>query len=249
MRRLALSFAASVLALSPVAVFADEVKDMPTLLATRGKQVLADDFSSPTMDAKWKPAKGKWDIKDGALHGVEVASDMHAAAIRTDLKHGNAVYQFDFKFENGKVIHLSINGAKGHICRVTISPDGFQVRKDGSKTDTTDKPALLDSCKMAFEQGKRYTMVVECVGNEMIARVDDAHFAFGSDAKVASEKTNFGFPISGEGSIDNVRVWEASANPDWAKTKEKLTSEHPPKMAPAVPARKPAAAAPKGKAK
>ena len=248
MCRFALSFAASCFALSPVALIAGESKDMPTLLAVRGKQVLADNFSSPSLDSKWKPAKGKWDIKDGALHGVEVAADMHAAAIRTDLKHNDAVYQFDFKFDNGKTMHLSINGAKGHICRVTITPDGFQVRKDGSKTDTTDKPALLDSCKMTFEQGKAYSMVVECVGNEMLARVDEKHFAFGSDAKVSSDKTNIGFPISGEGCIDNVKVWEAKANPDWAATKVKLTAEHPEKMQPARPARKPEAAAAKANA-
>lgn len=226
------------------AAFASEPKEMTPLLAVRGKQILADDFSGPSLDSRWTTAKGKWQIKDGVLTGVEVASDMHAATLRTDLKHTDAVYQFDFSFApEGKTIHFSLNGAPGHLCRVSISPGGFQVRKDASKKDAADKAVLLDSCKMTFEPGKTYTMLVECVGGEIVARVDDKHFAFGEDAKVSKEKTNFGFPIAGAGSIDNVKVWEATANPEWAKTKAKLAASHPEKMTPpARPAKKPAAA-------
>jgi hypothetical protein len=244
MRRFTRWFAAACFtcSLSAPAALAADAKDPETLMTVRGKQVLADDFSGPSIDSKWKPGKGKWEIKDGALKGVEVAADMHAATIHTPIKQTDGVFQFDFRFDGGKTTHLSLNGAKGHICRVTITPGGFQVRKDGSKTDTADKPALLDSCKMPFEKGKWYTMVVEVSGKEMLARVDDKHFAFGQDDKVASAKAMMGFPASGDSTcFDNVKVWEATANPAWAKTKEKLTAEHPEKMA----APKPAAAAAK----
>ena len=167
---------------------------------------------------------------------ARVASDMHAAAVRTQLAHADAIYQFDVRFDGGKGVHLSVNGAKGHLFRVTLTPAGFQVRKDGSKTDEADKPALLDSCKMTFEPGKWYTMVVEACGNEVLARADERHFAFGADAKLASAKTNFGFPVTGDAvSIDNVRVWEATPSPAWPAAKEKLAAEHPAKLDPARP--------------
>lgn len=232
--------AALFIAAPALSSFAAETKDMDTLLTTRGKQVMSDDFSKPSLDSKWKPAKGKWEIKDGALKGTELASDMHPAVIHAPIAQTDGVYQFDFCFEGGKATHLSLNGAKGHICRVIISPTGFQVRKDGSKTDEKDKGVLLDSCKMNFEKGKWYTMIVETSGKEVLARVDDKHFAFGEDDKVASPKAMFGFPVSGDSvCIDNVKVWEATPNSKWAATKEKLKSEHPEKM----PAAKPAAAA------
>jgi hypothetical protein len=243
MRRLAKLFVAGCLAFSSVpAAFAAESKDLAPLMTIRGKQVLSDDFSGPSIDSKWKPGKGKWEIKDGALKGVEVATDMHAATIHTPIKQTDGIFQFDFRCDGGKTTHLSLNGAKGHICRVTITPNGFQVRKDGSKTDAADKPALLDSCKVSFEKGKWYTMIVEVSGKEMLARVDDKHFAFGEDAKVATPKEMMGFPAAGDStSFDNVKVWEATANPEWAKTKEKLKADHPEKMA----APRPAAAAAK----
>lgn len=230
MRWFVRTVAASTLLFGSIA-YAETTKDMSPLMTVRGKQLLADDFSSPTLDSKWKVAKGKWEVVDGALKGVEVAADMHAAAIRTDLKHTNAIYQFDFRFDGGKTAHLSINGGKGHICRVTITPEGFQVRKDGTKESAEDKAVLLDSCKMSFEKGKWYTMLVEVQGKEILARVDDKHFAFGQDAKVESAKTNFGFPAAGDATcFDNVKVWEATANPEWEKTREKLKADHPEKM-------------------
>lgn len=237
MRRLTLSLIASCLTMSSLSAFAGETADRPTLLAVRGKQLLADDFSSPTLNPRWTVGKGKWAVVDGALKGLELADDKHSATVRTNLPHTDAVYQFDFKLApDSKTIHLSLNAAKGHLARVMIMPGGFQVRKDASKTDPADKGVLLDSCKMAFEVGKTYTMLVECVGNEILARVDDKHFAFGADAKVAQAKANFGFPIAGEGTIDNVKVWEASAHPDWAKARQKLLVDHPEKMV--VPARR-----------
>jgi len=243
MRVLALSLVASCFGLAPCAVAASETPEIRTLMTIKGKELMADNFSSATLDGRWKTAKGKWAIKDGVLHGTEVAADMHAASIRTDLAHTDAIYQFDFRFDQGKVIHLSINGAKGHICRVTISPNGFVLKKDGSKQDAADKPVVLDSCRFAFEHGKTYTMVVEVLGSEVLARLDDKQYGLGGDQKLKSAKTNFGFPISGEGSIDNLKVWEAKPNSDWPKIREKLTAEHPPKLPtpPARPANKKAA--------
>jgi hypothetical protein len=236
MNRLARLLAAPCLfALSSVVVAAD-AKDPQPLMTVRGKQVLADDFSGPSVDPKWKAAKGKWEVVDGALKGVELASDMHPAAIHTPVKLADGVFQFDFRLDGAKTTHLSLNAAKGHVCRVTITPAGFQVRKDGSKTDEADKGVLLDSCKMPFEKGKWYTMLVEVSGKEILARVDDRHFAFGADEKVATAKAMLGFPVAGDAAcFDNVKVWEATPNPDWAKTKERLAAEHPEKLAPARP--------------
>lgn len=237
MRTIQSLFAGSLLLIGSAAAVAAESKDLEPMLTVRGKQVLSDDFSSPSIDSKWKPGKGKWEIKDGALKGVEVAADMHAATIHTPIKQTDGIYQFDFRFDGGKQTHLSLNGAKGHICRVTITANGFQVRKDGAKNDEKDKGILLDSCKMTFEKGKWYTMIVETSGKEMLARVDDKHFAFGDDEKVATAKAMMGFPVTGDSvCIDNVKTWEATPNPAWAATKEKLKADHPEKMTPAKPA-------------
>ena len=256
MPRLALCLVASCLAVASPAPLsaapAAESKNLQTLMTVRGKELLADDFAKPELDPRWKPAKGKWEVKEGVLRGTEVAADMHAATVRTDLPHGDAVYQFDFRFEpGGKAVHLSLNGAPGHIGRVTITPGGFQLRKDASKKDPADKGVVLDSCKMTFEPGKWYTMVVEVSGPEMLARVDDRHYALGGDAKLATAKTNFGFPASGDGvSLDNVKVWAATANPEWPQAKQKLTADHPEKMqAPARPGKKKQPAAPAAAAK
>jgi hypothetical protein len=230
------SLAACTLALASVA-FAG---DMQPLMTVKGKQLMNEEFTGSSLPPTWKAAKGKWTIEDGALRGDELAADKHAAVAGADLKHANAIYQFDFKFSpTAKGAAFSLNNAKGHVCRVTLARDGFSLNKDGSKTDKADTAKKLDSCKVDFQNGQWYTMIVEINGDEMLARVDDQHFALGSDAKLNGEKTIVRFPITGEGMyFDNVKVWEATANPDWTATKSKLESAHPAKLDAPQPAKK-----------
>jgi hypothetical protein len=222
-------------------------KDIEPLMTKRGKQLVSEDFSASSIPSAYKMEKGTWSIVGGALKGVEKASDMHPATFRIDLKQPESeIFQFDFKMDGGTGTALSLNGAGGHVVRVKIAANGFNITKDGSKTDTSDKGEMLDSCKMDFEKGQWYTMIVEISGKEIIARVDDKHYAFGENAKVGTAKTNFGFPSSGDATyFDNVKVWEGQPNPDWSSIKAKLSADHPEK-APAAAAGKAGAA--KGKA-
>src|SRR4051812_28909960 len=107
-----------------------EAKDQPTLMCERGKSLLSEDFSGSTLPAEWKVAKGKWAVAEDVLKGTEVATDMHAAVVRRDLKAHDLVAQFSFKLDGGKSTAFSLNNAKGHVCRVTINANGFAIAKD-----------------------------------------------------------------------------------------------------------------------
>lgn len=197
--------------------------DGEPLLCTKGKLVFEDSFSSDKLDSRWSAAKGDWRIINGALQGSELAADDHAASIRTDVRlPGTLIMQFDFKFDGGSTIHCSFNG-KGHICRATITPKGFTLKGEKVKKDPADKAVTVGQVQQNFVKGKWYTMQIEIDEEEFVARVDDGPVAFGSHAKIAREKTNFGFPMAGVSSkIDNVKIWNATQNPNWASTKRKL---------------------------
>jgi len=206
--------------------------DGQPLVCTKGKLVFEESFSSDTLDARWSAAKGDWKIVDGVLQGSELKADDHAASIRTDVELPETlVMQFDFKFDGGKVIHCSFNG-QGHICRATITPTGFTLKGEKVKKDPQDKAVTVGQVEQEFVKGKWHTMRIEIAGEEFVARVDDGPVAFGSDAKIAREKTNFGFPMAGVSSqIDNIKIWSATLNPDWATTKSELPANKiiPPK--------------------
>ncbi len=56
----------------------------------------------------------------------------------------------------------------------------------------------------------------------MLGKVDDL-VAYGSDPLLAGEKANFGFTISGESaSFRNLKVWDATQNPQWDTVKTSI---------------------------
>jgi hypothetical protein len=197
-------------------------KDLAANLCVRGKLLFSDDFSAAELSKEWKIAKGKWEIADGALKGSELAADMHAAVIKHALPSKNVVLQFSFKFDGAKNLACSFDG-KGHVCRVALSPAGFQLRRDVAK-DSGEKPVVLGKAAIDL-RGDWHTMLVEIQGREMLAQVDDKAFAFGENEGVDAGKATFGFPSSGESvRIREIRVWEAGPNPDWPANKEKLAA-------------------------
>ncbi len=204
-----------------VSFAAEPTPDGTTLLATRGKLVLSDDLNQP-LGKEWRVAKGKWEVVDGVLHGSELKADMHAAVARHALPLQNAIIQYSFQLDGTKMTTLSINDDKEHVCRVVITPNGFRVQKDDHDHAGPDKAVVLEDHKMTIAPSQWHTLVVEILGPEMLAQLDD-QVAFGSHPAIDVQKANFGFTVSGESnSLRNVRVWEALPNKDWEATKAKL---------------------------
>jgi hypothetical protein len=207
------------------AVSAQSVPELKTLMTERGKLIVQDDFKKP-LGSAWFGAKGKWEIVDGVLRAAEVPADMHGAVRRQALNLNSVIIQYDFKLDGTRQTTLSINGAKGHVCRVLIRPTGFTVQKDKDKSVSDSKAVALDSCQTAIKPGAWHTMLVEIHGQEMLACLDGKHVAFGSHSGIDVKKTNFGLTVGGESaSFRNLRVWEGSPNSSWATTKTKLLNE------------------------
>lgn len=231
-RRLALIALA---ALAPVLSRGDapkappEAKEQPTVMCERGKQILSQDFAGSTLPADWKVAKGKWEVADGVLKGTEVAADMHAAVIRTDLKAHDFIAQVSFKLDGAKQTAFSINNAKGHVCRAVVTPTFLAISKDKAGKNTDDKPAALGRKTLTLAPGEWHTLVVEVHGKDLVASVDGQTTIYGSNDGVDVEKGNFGFPVSGDSaSFAHVRVWEAGAmKGDWEANKKKYEAPAP----------------------
>ncbi len=194
-----------------------------TLLSERGKELLADDFSKQPDKAVWKIAKGKWEAIDGATKASEIKDDKHPGVIRHALAFKDAVFQFDFKFDGGKVTTLSINDAKEHVCRVLMTPTGFRAQKDDHDHDGPDKALPFAQKAVKLDDGQWHTMVVEILGDSIAATLDGKATSFGSHELIGTQKANFGFTVGGESVwYRNIKVWEATASKDWEATKAKL---------------------------
>lgn len=195
-----------------------------TVMLTTGKALL-DDPLNAALGKDWKVGKGKWEPVDGAIRGAELKDDMHGAVARRDLAVKDAVIAFSFKLDGAKQISLSLNGAKGHISRVRITPKSVVVQKDDQDgKNGPDTAAVLDTATVDIKTGEWHTLVVELRGPDILATLDGKHTAFGTHEAIAKEKANFGLTVAGEtASFKGLKVYEATGPAkDWDATREKL---------------------------
>lgn len=170
------------------------------------KPAIEEDFSS-SVAKKWRIAKGDWKIVDGAWQGAEVPADMHGAVARYPLEFTDAVIEFDFRLDGAKLISLSLNDAKEHVGRLSITPAGFQVLKDDHDHAGPDKRVVLGKQAVEYKPGTWHHARVEIAGQRMTAKIDDVE-AGGEHELIAATKANFGFTVSGQSaSFKNLRVY------------------------------------------
>jgi hypothetical protein len=108
---------------------------------------------------------------------------------------------------------------------VLIRPNGFTVQKDDHDHDGPDKAVVFKTIATPIKEGEWHTVVVEILGEEMLASIDGDKVGFGAHELIGTPKANFGLTVNGQKvSFKNLRVWEALPNKNWAETKAKLAS-------------------------
>jgi hypothetical protein len=176
--------------------------------SARGKLLFQDDFSAAALAPGWAGQPGTWEIVDGAVRISERPQDKHAAVRRHALAYHDAIFEFDFRLDGARAIHLSINNKNGHVCRLIVTPKGMVLQTDKPNAKSDVKPARLASLDTAVESGTWHKAVVEVRGRKMIAQLDGKQIVAGESPLVDVDKTDLGFPVSGvSASLDNVRVY------------------------------------------
>lgn len=192
------------------------------LLAIPGKVLYQNDLAGE-VGAPLKVAKGKWEAVEGVLRGSEVAADDHAAVVKLAAPFKDAVFEYEVRFVgDAKSTSLSINDAKDHVCRVSLTPTSVTVQKDDHDHEGPDVAEVFHRLKADLKSGEWHKVRLEMVGSEMVGRCDD-FVGFGSHDLIGTQKASFGFTVSGESvEFRNLRVYEAKPNPEWESLKKKL---------------------------
>lgn len=177
-------------------------------ISDRGKVLFSDDFNGSALGSGWAGKVGLWEVANGAVKGSERPEDHHAAVRRHPLQYHDAIFEFAFRLDGAKLVHLSINNKDGHVCRLIISPKGMVLQTDKpAKLDI--KPEKLATVDTPVAAGVWHKVVLEVRGKRMTAQLDGKQTISGESARVDVEKGDFGFPISGvSASIDYVRVYD-----------------------------------------
>ncbi len=196
--------------------------DVQPLMVQRGACLLDETFAGNLDTNKWKVAIGAWQIENGALAGTERPSDHHAAVIKTPFTNVTAVVQFSFMLKGDSGFHFSVNDPGGHNSRISVRANAVTMRKDLDKKDPRSYAPVLDEAGASLAPDKWHTMIVELNGAEILTRVDDSLFLYGSHPGINKEKKDFGFPVMGAAVFNNVKVWSGTPSPDWPAEKAKL---------------------------
>ena len=111
-----------------------------TVLLLLASDLLSEPFAGQALAPEWKAQKGEWRIVEGRLEGTEVAADKHAAVVRRDVRFRDGVVRYAVRLDGAKTAHLSINGAGGHICRLILTPQSAELRKDKPNANSSERP-------------------------------------------------------------------------------------------------------------
>ncbi|HEX8913025.1 MAG TPA: hypothetical protein VF796_11745 [Humisphaera sp.] len=238
MRKTSLALIAVLAAAAPVASWAAPAakpaadaagaKEPQTFLTQRGKLLKEEDFSDAghLKDKKlWNIYKGDFSVQDGALRSVERKEDMHHPAMSTKLPAKDLVMQCRFKVDASKWMGLSLDNGKEkiHVFRAMINPNGVSLKRMTGMGPTTKGETIAEK-KFKFEPGKWYTLVVEIRGKEAALTVPEANIAIaGEHEGVAMEKDRFELISGGDAAwFDDIKIYDATENADWAKNKAKF---------------------------
>jgi hypothetical protein len=216
-----------------------------TLLAQPDKEIVGDALTKDAKAADWKVAKGKWERTPDGTRVEEIPADKHGAVSRVAQKLQDLVIAFEFRLDGAKSVSLSINATKDHMARVFITPTTLRVQKDDHDHDGPDKAVVFLNTAQSFEPGTWHSVVLEMVGDTMVATIDGKISGFGRDELFKAEKANPGFTCGGQSAtFRNLVIWSAKAEPkaSWKEASAQIAEA----MA-AAP--KPAAPAAKGKGK
>lgn len=210
----------SLLLLAVVAplVAADPKPAGPTPPATTLAQPLAplvvDALTAGAEMGRWNAPKGKWERRPEGLRGEEVEKDKHNAVNRLVQPLGDFVFACEFRFDGARGVNFSVNDAKDHLARVLLTPTAMTLRKDAREKKGNEPAVLLGTAPVQLDAGAWHTLVVEMVGDTIVATLDGRTSLQGANAAFRSPKVSPGFTVDGAAAtFRNVAVWSARPEP------------------------------------
>ncbi len=200
-------------------IFAVEMK-LPPVLA-EAKSVYQDETFPEGKDNDTWHFLEWWEARDGIL----VRNDLPGENKRIFIKkpeYKDVVIQFDFQFRGAEEIRLVTGGGGYYNFGVHIRHNRFRVKTADDKS-VPYFPTILGECPFQFEEGKWYTMQVEVMSDEILARLDAKHFVLGKHPMLNRKREYFAFQVDQSGAaFDNVGIWHAKAKNGWESARHPL---------------------------
>lgn len=164
----------------------------------------------------WQAAIGQWQVKNGVLHGDEVAEDNHASSCTWKLEATNMVITAQFRL--GTATHIAFGCRDNvpphhHLARTFISKDAiWLVHQSGiAKTTKSQKIAEL---KTSLDPEAWHTITIEISGDHYRATVNH-HVIEARHPRYQDAKGIVALITKGQGAqFKNLALWHAEPKKD-----------------------------------
>lgn len=232
--------------------------DLPgTLMTTRGKLLVSEDFTKPLAPFTGKPVgfasgfsgwrynggpqsgkSGRWEIINGTFKGIENPGANHPATASYGLQFKNAIIQCEVRLNDvpaeGRLyrsLFVKATDAKDYVISLSVGLGGlFLTPYDAERINPATKQREKGPLSKALKNIKLnewHTVVLEIQGHEVVGTLDDMS-ATVSNPLIGTDKHSIMIGAGTEASFRNFRVWEALPNPDWPKHKQSLLTASQP---------------------
>lgn len=181
-----------------------------------------DSFNENQASDLWFFQK-EWTVQDGALLRNDVPGENKRIFIKKPT-YSDTLISVDFKLQGTEELRIMTGSHGKYNAVITIQPDRFRVNTASDKNQHY-YPTIHGECPFAFKQDHWYTMQVEILGDQIVARIDDTHFVIGKHPILDQERTYFAFQVQGpSASFDNILIQDVDKQPrsDWKYRRQEL---------------------------
>ena len=228
--------------------------DLPqTLLTTRGKMLVSEDFSKPLAPFTGKPVgfasgfsgwrfnagpgtgkSGRWEQVEGTFKGIESPEAHHPATASFGIQFTDAIVQCDVRLNDVpaegrqyRSLFVKATDAKDYVISLSVGPGGlFLTPYDAERINPTTKQrdkGPVSRVPATVKLNEWHTVVLEIKGDEVVGTLDNKSTTL-SNPLIATAKHSLMLGAGTEASFRNLRVWEALPNAEWPQNKARLTA-------------------------
>lgn len=231
------------------ALMADELPK--TLMTTRGKLLVSEDFSKSPAPFEGKPVgfasgftgwrynagpatgkSGRWEIVDGTFKGIESPEAHHPATASFGIQFKDAIIQCDVRLNDVpaegrqyRSLFVKATDAKDYVISLSVGQGGlFLTPYDAERINPTTKQRDKGPVSRALTTVKLnewHTVVLEIKGEEVVGTIDNKSTTL-SNPLIGTDKHSIMLGAGTEASFRNLKVWEALPNAEWAKNKQAI---------------------------
>jgi hypothetical protein len=171
---------------------------------------------------------GHWEVEDGAFKGVENVAVHHPATASIGFDFKDVVISCEVRLHDVPLDGRKYRGfgvrttdPKDYVCSILLNETGMRIQKDDNDHGGPDVAVPFGALQAPIKLGEWQKVTFEILGDEMVGTLNGQSLT-GQHPLIASEKKSIMFVSQVEGSVRQLKVWEALPNPDWAKNKAAL---------------------------